>query len=681
MLQLRGVAFRATVFLSSLLLFLLELLAAKLLLPHFGASASVWSTSLVFFQVVLFGGYLYAAQATRWIARGLYGRLHLWLLMIPAVVSFPLAAHPFDLPPVLAVAASLAVGIGLPFLALSTTSVVVQAWLSRTDLPGRLDPTFLYGVSNAGALVALLTYPTLIEPALDLPTQLLLWQGAYAVLVLLHAAIVPRRDAGATPQPAVAAPVVPPPAEGPDRLDGAGPLAWLLFSAAPNALLVATTNAIALDASAPLLWVIPLSLFLLTLVVCFAPTPPSPRALAGLSLVALAFALASLVLFSLHIWVQPAVIVFLSSIMWVACLLCHAELVKARPQPSQLGRYYLLMSLGGALGSCLISLVIPVLPGRLASPVMEYAVGGALLAAAFALRDRARWAELSPGTKGFLGALALVVAGFFVFVPDSERFRARTFYGIYTVHDTDGLRWFKHGNTVHGVQWLDEARAGEPLAYYHRGSPIGAMLATDFPRVRVGVVGLGVGSMAAYARPSEQWTYYELDAMVERVAREQFSYLSRSAAPTSVVIGDARLMLAREPDATYDLLVLDAFSSDFVPLHLISREALALYLQKLKPNGLLVFHTSSRLLDLIPILAKLADSLHVQGYYALGAETDEGVAQGAFASIWVGLSNDGLRLALMEDKLLWQPLVVPERLQHERVWSDSYVNLFQAIRR
>jgi len=668
----RGWAFQGLVFLGSFLLFEIELIAGKMLLPQFGSSASVWTTSLVFFQVALLAGYLLANRLTG------PGRSHRWahfLVVGGAALALPVRLIAVSGPAVLAVGATLALAVGLPFVALSTTSIVSQRWLTASGLPGARDPYFLYGTSNAGALAALLLFPTLIEPRLELGTQLSLWYAGSGLYVLLHFfCIPPGVEAGRTPRPSSTGP-------GPSRAEMA---TWLLLSAAPNALLLAVTAAVTIDAPVPLLWMLPLTLYLLTLVIAFAPKPPSEATVALLSGAALLLALVGIVLIKQRVHFQLGFVLFHDMIGWVGFLLAHRRLVRARPtDTAHLGAYYLALSAGGVLGSVLVGLGVPAMGDSFALLYVEYVVAGLLGVAAFALQERARlreWCEDHPpqavvfGLAGLAGlglALAALKQG-----PANRIEASRTFYGLYSVTSEPPLLAFRHGNTIHGLEALDPAQKGEPLTYYHRGSPVGRWLARPSGGRRVGAVGLGVGSLAAYARPGDAWTFFELDAEVERVARAHFTFLASAAVPVAVVLGDARLSLQSIPDGAYDLLVLDAFSSDFVPIHLMTAEALALYVRKLAPGGVLLFHISSRSFDLAPVLARLAQQSGLHGAHLIGGDDP---AEGRYLSHWLALAPTAEPIERAMRELGFQPLPSGPEVGSLSPWTDAHVNLFDAL--
>lgn len=672
--------FRALVFLASFLMFQVELLMAKRLLPRFGSSAAVWTTSLVFFQVALLAGYVYAARAATPAAEGRYRWLHLALAAFSGLV-FPFHLVVIEGPPALSVLVALALSVGLPFLALSTTSIVAQAWLTRTHHPSRADPYFLYGTSNAGAVVSLLCYPLLVEPTLDLALQERLWYGLYAAYVLVHVACllqVRGLDAASVHAPKKAPSLT-------SSSSRPRVALWLLLSAAANALLMAVTNVATADAPLPLLWVVPLIVYLSTLVICFMRRVPSQAVFDGLGVLGLFVAAVALAFVFEETHSQAAYFVLHAASLWVGCLVLNRNLALAKPADSQqLGSYYLAISGGGVVGALLIGLVMPIVGRNVSTAYLDYAAAGALMAAALCTRDAhvlRRVARNHPTRAvtvlcAAVGASAVLVwAG--VAFERSKVHGSRTFYGVYSVVDRQGLRWFFHGNTAHGIAHLDPAQRLEPLAYYHRASPVGGVLASALPRTRVGLVGLGIGTLTTYGNAGDRWDSFELDPEVETIARRHFSFLTGARAEVRVHVGDARLTLERFPDRAFELLILDAFSSDYVPTHLLTREALALYLAKLEPNGVLLCHISNRIFDLRPVLTRLARE-HALLPAWLGAVRPESDGDGRRESLWFALARRPEERAILS-ALGWHS-ADGAAVAARRVWSDDYVNLFDGLR-
>jgi hypothetical protein len=673
--------FRALVFLASFLMFQVELLIAKRLLPRFGSSAAVWTTSLVFFQVALLAGYLYAARAVIPAAEGRYRWLHVGFAAVAGLV-FPFHLVVIEGPPALSVLVALGLSVGLPFVALSTTSIVAQAWLTRTSHPSRADPYFLYGTSNAGAVLSLLCYPLLVEPTLDLAVQERLWYALYAAYVLVHVACllqVRAPDAVAVASAAEKAPSLPRPSARP-RI-----ALWVLLSAAANALLMAVTNVSTADAPLPLLWVVPLTVYLSTLVLCFMRRMPSQAVFDGLGLLGLAVAAVALAFVFQESHLQAAYIVLHAASLWVGCLVLNRNLALAKPEdPRLLGSYYLALSGGGVVGALLIGLVMPVVGRNVSTAYVDYAAAGVLMVAALLTRDShalTAFAKNKPKRSAALLAAALTVVALLVSAgvafERSKVHGSRTFYGLYSVVDKQDLRWFYHGNTVHGIAHLDPAKRAEPLAYFHRDSPIGGVLASAVPRRRVGLVGLGIGTLTAYGKAGDRWDVFELDPEVETIARRHFAFLASASADVKVHVGDARLTLATVPDRAFDLLILDAFSSDYVPTHLLTREAFALYLAKLEPEGLLLCHISNRIFDLRPVLTRLAAEHSLLPAW-LGAVSPELTTEGERESLWFAFARRPEERAIVAS-LGWHGADLAA-VGARRVWSDDYVNLFDGLR-
>lgn len=682
---LTALPFGLLVLVGSFLLFQIELVMARLLLPGFGSSASVWTTCLMFYQGALFAGYLYAARASAWIARGGYRLAHVAFVLVP-IAFFPFRLGQPDLPPVAAILVTLTLTAGVPFLALSTTSVVCQAWFTTTRHPKRSDPYFLYGLSNAGALAALLSYPFLIEPAFDMQTQLRLWYAGYVVYALINlwCVRVLARDGSAV------AAAAPDPASAPASASWSSRMQWLLLSAGANALLMVVTSVISMDAPVPLIWILPLTIYLLTLIICFAPKLPSERTIHIWTAAGLAIAILLLVAINSGVRLEPAMVGLQNMILFVACLLCHDRLVRSKPaHASGLGGYYLAISLGGWVGSILMAVATPLAFGWLASYAADYIVAGSLILAAFAAKDAAGWIA---GMRGrplrivvSATAAVLVVGAVGLGMTTTAAgsvYGSRTFYGLYRVEDATGLRRLYHGNTAHGVESLDPARRGRPLAYYHPDSPIGHYLTDSNGSPSAGIVGLGVGALAAYRRPGQAWDYYEIDPEVERIARKYFTFLEpRDGQQSPVILGDARLSLQKTPDARYDVLVMDTFSSDFVPLHLVTREAVSLYMSKLKPGGVLFFHISNRLFDLDPILTRIGHELGLRTATATGQVAPEVTEEtGCFPSIWYAMTADGARHEHLVTDLGWSDRTHAADTNKHALWTDGYVNLFQAMK-
>ncbi len=642
--------FVAAILLSAALVFTVQPLIARLLLPVLGGTPAVWSVSLAFFQAALLAGYGYAHLLQRMRSLRAQVVVHLAALLLAAAVlplriehgiGDPQAGHP-----VAWLVGELLLSVGAPFAALSATAPLMQAWFARTRPGGK--PYALYVASNVGSLGALLAYPLVIEPLLPLSDQRIAWSIGYGLFVVLAGAI----GLGLR-QPAAGSEV---------GLQSTGApswgrrLSWLLLAAAPSSLLLGVTTHLATDvASAPFLWIPPLALYLLTFVVAFQSRPVISRRTA-LALQAVAVPGAAVLLpFPTVAW--PALAVSHLFAFFTTALVCHLALAGRRPPPARLTEFYLWIALGGVLGGLFNALVGPAVFERiweyplvlmLAALARPWGRGRpptwqlAALALAALAAGGAVWAGTAPdgapsllarlglaaacatavvlARRGLLFALALACLFF-----GAERlgdragfsFADRSFFGVHRIADQDDpelgrVRTLVNGTTLHGAQALDARYRCRPLTYYAPATPIGeafAVLQRERPALRVGVVGLGAGSVVSYARAGDRMRFFEIDPSVAALSRPGgwFSFLNQcSRGPHDVVLGDARLNLRREPDGAFDLLVVDAFSSDTVPTHLLTREALSEYLRVLRPGGVAVLHLSNRNLVLAPYAAASA---------------------------------------------------------------------------
>lgn len=669
--------FQALAFLGSFLAFCLELAAAKLLLPRFGGSAYVWTGAMMFFQALLLAAYLYGRRAR------LHPRAH------AVVLALPFFFLPLALPAALPASApyaelfwALLRSVGAPFFVLSTTVVVAQSWLMRSSCPERKDGYFLFAASNAGAACALFAYPLAIEPLLSLSAQGWLWRGLYAAYAALCFSCAPEG-----PAPSQAS-------------SGSAPSArqralWLLLSAAPCAALLAATNLLSLDfAAVPLLWTAPLATYLLTFVLNFKRTPWYPERLNRAMLPAVAFWLALCLLpFGLAFWFAqdstPAQILgraldvgkfgYMLFALFALCMIFHRSLALARPSSERaMAEYYSWIAAGGLFGSVLVALAVPYLGRSVGAVALDWAAVAAVAVAAILARD---WEQILAHRKtaAALGVLAVAVAG----AIGSAGSRAgtvyslRNFYGVYSVREEEGARVLFHGNTEHGMQFLDPARQDEPLSYYGFHSPLGEAWETlGAGWTSVGVVGLGAGSIAAYGRPGMTMDFYELDPDVAVVAARSFTYLSRSASAVRVVTGDGRLSLERAEGAAYDGLILDAFSSGSIPIHLLTTEAFATYLGRLRPGGVILVHVSNRYLDLRPVLGAAARDLGLTA--AAKRQLSAGVpGGGSVPSVWVAVSRDAAAIGTLVEKRGWRALGAgPARAT---AWTDQHASLLPAL--
>ena len=758
--------YAVTMFAGATLLFVVQPMVGKMVLPLLGGTPAVWSTCMVFFQAVLLGGYAYAHASAAWLSVRRQMLLHLAMLVLPFAV-LPLAVNPAFLRggtnPVLDVLLLLSVSVGLPFLVVSATAPLLQKWFESTDHPAASDPYFLYAASNLGSMLALLGYPTLIEPWLKLRgddwlTQTRLWTLGYvalAVLIGLCAMTVWRGGAA----PAGAA-----------RDDGAPPepppswtrcLHWVALAFVPSSLLLGVTTYITTDiAAVPLLWVLPLAIYLLTFILAFGRFPARLHRV-------VAAAATPVILIVFFLMVSGFKQRILLTVLWhllllfVVALACHARLALTRPSSRHLTQFYLLLSVGGVLGGLCNALIAPVVFRSLTEYPLVMALGclllgGSRLRSAWTLRGIVRdvalaflvgvaafvfyadlltlkldtgfvttllkiptdtvetWvtpAELRVNTiLGYglplialffmrrrpaalaLGLCAVLAVGDFVDARNSNQIlHARSFFGVLRVtrdRSLTGYTELRHGTTLHGRQSLDPERRQEPLAYYHRGSPIALVMAEldrRSPSLRMAVIGLGTGTMAAFARPGDVMTFYEIDPLVRDIASNRF-YFSfvpdaiQRGAVVRIEMGDARIRMAQvrkeRPGERYDLIVVDAFSSDAIPVHLLTREAFRLYFEMLNLNGLLALHLSNRYLELPPVVAGLAEDAKLGGRLVRDDSSPEG--ESASASVWAVLARTPDALVSLASDPGWTAMkLVPS--PRVGVWTDDFHNLLSVF--
>ncbi|MBF0426443.1 MAG: fused MFS/spermidine synthase [Magnetococcales bacterium] len=718
-------ALRAIAFGAAFLLFQMELIAAKTLLPHFGGSFLVWSVTVMFFQGTLILGYLAVHLGSRLLHVDGWFRLYrlLLLLTLPTLLLLPTLLQPPEitagLPFLPRLLLTLLLATGGVFWSLATLGVGTQRWLAASNLPEANNPFALYGVSNLGALIALVSYPLLIEPHLTLKQQITLWQTGYLLLTLLQLAIFSHRLAPPTPTTTTESHAIPA-----WRLRAI----WFLLPAASNALYLATTNLITIDlAAVPLLWTLPLGVFLLTFWLTFKARPWYPTGVASRFYLAVPVGLFLFLLplqgfdFDSPI---PSILMHLLTLFFLT-MTCHGELHRLRPaDPAWMTDYYLTMALGGFAGALLVGWGAPASGIPL---LIEYPLALLLATLALALdphapRLRLRdgpwiilmalvllgWPRAGAAVTGVwehLLALLLAVPILFIFAALRDRprplaltltavvaiipflddlapsraplFRQRNHYGIYRIFIKEGRKILKHGTTYHGAQRLDDAHRQTPQLYYHPVTPIGRLFAANaLPLQDVAVIGLGAGSLAAYSNPGQNMTFFELDPDDATLARDHFSYLRDSRGKINLRLGDARLSLATTPDHGYDLLVVDAFNSDAVPVHLLTTEALALYQRLLRPNGVILFHISSRFLDLERVLTVNGAAVAAQTRTLRNpppAHTD------AEPSHWLAMTWNPTTATTLTTTLGWSPPEIDPTTPPVRPWTDDYSNILDVL--
>ena len=660
------------VFLGAYLLFTMEPLVARMVLPLYGGSFHVWSTTLTFFQGILFIGYVYC----HFFAKRL-GGWHLVLVATP-LAWLPLAnwiglAPPGDSDPAWSLLFQLTLHIALPFGILATTSVIAQSWFTRSDTSGS-SPYPLYASSNSGSLLALLAYITLFEPLFGLSVQRSLWYVAYLVYVVLAwrcwqmtASNPEKVDSTIRPS---------------SDIDGSTLVNWLLLSALPSAFMLAVSNVITLElGSVPLVWVLPLVIYLLSYVFTFGRRQwISPSLLHAFWPAAV---VCGLFVDIGNLWIFAAHLVALFALAMVG----HSELHRLRPPPDQLTVFYLAIAFGGWMGSMAVSLVAPILFNSLA----EYPI----IAGVFALTIlNLRKGDLLDALRrhpilSSLGASLAIALPFLIKTDDLDKgekviYEHRNYYGIYQVINQPlsqeqnpdlseeerydlGKRTLLHGSTVHGSQVLHPTLRRNPTSYYHRAGPLWDVLGDAKKKRNVAVIGLGVGTCATYFQEGESLTFYELDPAIEDIARAGFTYLDDCPAEVKIVVGDARLQLEHAPDHSYDIIMVDAFSSDAIPTHLLTREALSLYDKKLAPQGTLVFHISNRYYNLLGVI-KSTSAEYWEGLAKMSKKDLEAFQSDAIYCLLHRKSDDvsALRAAGWRSLEVYPIECAP--------WSDDYIN-------
>ncbi|HZM33434.1 MAG TPA: fused MFS/spermidine synthase [Burkholderiales bacterium] len=670
-----------TIFLSSFLLFLVQPLIARLILPWFGGSSAVWTTCLLFFQALLLAGYGYAHLLQR---RAFVGRrqalVHI-VLLAAALAVLPIAPADSWKPagddePVSHILLLLGASVGLPYFLLAATSPLVQAWFAQTR--PRENPYRLFAVSNLASLVALLGYPFVVEPYLSAGEQVAIWSWLFAAFAALCA-----YAAWGSPGPMATAPAV----QGGARLRAGEVALWLALSATGSVLLLAVTNHLTQNvASVPLLWLAPLTLYLASFILTFEGGRwYRPERLWPLILLWLG-AMAWLIADDGYQFQLPLQLAVFLPGLFLACLFCHGELYRARPAPRHLTAFYLIVSAGGALGGLLVAVVAPLVFSGYYELGIGLVVLGLLVAVRFA-RLPLRIVQLQVAAR--VASLAALMAAAGCAVYDGLRHHedvlvaTRSFYGVLRVKEYGSptgpshLRRLVHGTIMHGEQYMTPGGGRQLTTYYHEDSGVGGAIRAAQARgpARVGVIGLGTGTIAAYGRKGDVIRFYEIDSRVIEIAHRDFTYLAESPAHIELALGDARLTLEREARQDFNVLAIDAFSSDAIPVHLITREALGVYLRHVKRDGLVAFHVSNRFLELAPVVARLAQE---HGAHAVLVEDEAADDDSRSTSDWVLVSRDPAALA-HEEIVARGARPVEDRPQW-RTWTDDYSNLVQILK-
>jgi hypothetical protein len=736
------VRFGLSLFAGAALLFCVEPMVAKMLMPLLGGAPAVWITCMLFFQSALLLSYAYAHASTAWLGVRVQAATHVVVLLLPLLV-LPIHLGPAEIArlghgasPVLGLLVVLTAVVGLPFFVVGTTAPLIQKWFSQIGHPAGSDPYFLYGASNLGSLVGLASYPVLIEPWIGLRLQSALWRWGYVGLVALVASCALTTVLRARTPEAV------PDAEniGRDAVGASGPLTWgrrarwVVLAFVPSSFLLGVTAYITTDlAGIPLFWVLPLGLYLASFTLVFARRPPLSHALV---VRILPFGLTATVMMLVMQASTPILLIVTVHLLtlFLASMACHGELAKDRPSATHLTEFFLWVSVGGVLGGVANGLVAPAIfdriveyplamvlaayfgrvPAKGSEPsrldwgflaltgvltlglvlfgkAMHFSSAGPLTALMFAPPLFLTYSQLARPRRFALGLVGVLVGGnVYTGVTGTTLVAERNFFGVVRVlrDPTGEFVQIVHGNTIHGRQRLDPAHRNEPSGYYTRIGPL-TQVFDQLHALRageseaIGVVGLGAGSMAPYALPRDTWTYYEINPAVVAMAENPayFTYLKDAFGESSrlkMVVGDARLRLEEVPDGTYDLLAIDAFSSDAIPAHLLTREAFALYERKLSAHGLLVLHISNRYLNLAPVLANLATDAGLTGFLRRDTEAKDPTAAsiGWTPSEWAVLAKRGDPSAVLAADARWERFPVRARPP----WTDDFSDLISAYR-
>ena len=653
--------YACTILVSSTLLFLIQPIVARIILPSFGGTAAVWTTCTLFFQVVLLIGYLYSHLTTLWLTPSRQAAVHLVLLTLSVAILFlgaPVLHQTLSTHPLARILALLEFSVGLPYLMLSTTGPLVQTWFSRHS-DGSV-PYRLFALSNAASLGALILYPVLFEPFLRLQAQSQIWRVGYVVFACLcgTAAWLSRSSPAKRTQTA-------------ERVEGASKATWLLLAFCPSLLWLAVSNHLSQSVAAvPFLWVLPLSIYLLSFVVCFERDNwYSPRLFRWLLIPAWAAMAFGIAAEGLPIRFEWIFILFTAS-LFVICVFCHGELARRKPPVSDLTTFYLWVAFGGMLGSTFVAIVAPLvfqqyfeLPIGI---VLSILIGIALI---YHASRRVMMRLAITCLAGFTYAIWLSPA------QQGTRIVVRNFYGSLKVVDEGAVetacRSLINGRILHGVQWMAPSRNRWATTYYAPESGVGQVLAQLGPApARVGVIGLGVGTVATYGRKGDYYRFYEINPLVSHLARNEFHFLAQTPAKWDIVEGDGRLAMAQDPPQHFDVLILDAFSGDSIPVHLLTKEAFDLYMRHMKPDGILAIHITNKYLDLGRLVRRTADSIQRDALLVTNAADPTRRVSAASWAIVVPRGGGAILDGMAHP--------IPER-PGLRLWTDDFNNLVQVL--
>lgn len=726
--------FKTLVFLASFLLFQVELILGKSILPGFGGGYLVWGVNVVFFQGALLLGYLHVHLLNRFLSIYSFSK---WIcfLMAASILLLPiqvdrLANPSYQFPAVIEIIILLTLTIGFPFFLLASLSVYAQLHLASSNLSEKTNPYLLFASSNFGAFIALFTYPVIIEPNFDISQQLSHWAILYGIATIILIVLLRSVPLPETKNTQVW-----------DMPSKKKLAYWLLLSAAPSALFLSITNVITMEiAPVPLLWIPPLAIYLLTFVLGFKAVPFCPKwirerfylviflgillfflKLTGNSLfeylVTLILKL-QLPIYSQAIFVEPLVYL---AICFIFCLVCHYQLNESKPEsPDQLTTFYISIATGGFLGGVLINWVVPLIFNHVVETLVSFLLGSLALSLIYKSREIGikkilylligfiillslvpTGAEEVQTTKSRILAASLVIstvillyfmndrhkhvsfflAGLIFLTPILSKvslkervlFQDRNYYGIYKVFERKGFRFFQHGVTLHGAQHLDPKKKHQPLTYYYPESPIGEFLGTNkFNFSDFAIVGLGIGSMATYIKPQDRYDFYELDPLVGIIAKEYFEFGKGNQGEINLIYGDARLSLRKAEKEQYDTLIVDVFSSGSIPVHLVTQEAISEFLTILKPKSVILFHVSNRFIDMVPVLYAVAQKLNLFSCLKLAMLADPPERE---SSTWVALTPDIQTYATLLKELKWRDV----QPKNTKPWTDRYSSILSEL--
>lgn len=708
----------SVVFFSAFLLFQIELIISKTLLFKFGGGYTVWGAALVFFQGTLLLGYLYSHFVIQKLGISRYRYFHLGLLFLTLLFfpgrPLPAISSQYQIPMVINIFWQLMRSIGLAFFFLSTISIIFQSWLAESELAENRNPYALYAVSNLGSFAGLLTYPVFFEALFGLATQLNTWRIIYFVVFGLNLVVfklISVRDEDKETTPRL------------NEIDVKQKVYWFLLSSVGVIMLLSVTNIITYEITpVPLLWVIPLCIYLISFVLNFKKSPWCPAWIKEKFYVTTAFGII------LFFWTQRRILpvtlefIFLCAVLFIVCMFCQSELNRAKPADSHnLTIFYLMISTGGFVGGFLVSWIIPLV----SAPTIEYLLGLFFVYCALIINEKkieinfyiirlivylivflilwpmvfkvysvfgiivmavifkSVYSEFK--TKPFAIGLSL----FFILCLSSLLdlmwasqiyiYKHRNYYGIYEIYDKRGKRILLNGTTIHGAQYLIEKKEMEPLTYYNRATPVGQVITSElFNFKRIGVIGLGAGTLAAYGNAERVIDFFELDPDVFRIANKYFTYLKKSSAKINYVFGDARVSMLKTPNKTYNLLVVDAFSGDSVPVHLLTTEAITEYFRCVSDEGIVLFHISNRYVDLAPVLFSNAKVLNL--YACIDSNPKSKDNDDAFASVWVAFTREANVFEKLTSQLKWHKHDSKRPIRYIRPWTDQYSNVLTVLR-